>query len=356
METQPPYRTVLHQHSLDALERYRAALVAGRERPGARLANVMATSPTSLDDAASLLEALFATKQPQIFAESQVHGDGRDWTPRELDLLGDAGVAVDVLVYDDGRHRSPAVHETPFAATLLFVPGLLLRCDRGGSPADWHKVVVDGAIDDDAFARAYERRLLPLLRHADTVAAARGCRGVVTMPGLGCGQFAGPFRGELGARLAAALRTILGRHAAALPHLAAIYFDPYDEGDNTRCDFGPLSLRVRPLQRGNVDKPQLCRPSRYAEAGDDFADCHLVSFVAWDHVSWPGNDFYGGARATDDGVKAAATNAIAVLTGVEGRYDRARTAYLPPAPYATWGDLVRQRGLRLAVRDRLLVL
>src|SRR5262249_44104035 len=94
-------------------------------------------------------------------------------------------------------------------------------------------------------------------------------------------------------------------------------------------------------------KSQLCRPAAYAEGGDDFAGCALFSVVAWDHVSWPGNDFFSGARATDDGVKAAATSSMAVLTGVPGTYDSALAKYLPPQPYATWGEVVRQRGPRL---------
>ena len=35
--------------------------------------------------------------------------------------------------------------------------------------------------------------------------------------------------------------------------------------------------------------------------------------MAWDYVSWPGNDFYGDLRNTDDGVKAAATNSMEVM-------------------------------------------
>jgi hypothetical protein len=102
---------------------------------------------------------------------------------------------------------------------------------------------------------------------------------------------------------------------------------------------------------GNGAKSQLCRPAAYAEEGDDFAACSLFSIVAWDHVSWPGNDFYTGARATDDGVKAAATSSMSVLTGVEGIYDPAGGKYQPPKPYRNWNEVVhegvRTRGLRL---------
>lgn len=350
------FGVVTHPDTFLSVDAYRRDLLTHTTTPGQRLARALAADPTSLADPQSLIAALFATKTPQIFAESQVNGDGSDWTERELQLLGDFGVAVDVTVFDDGSHDRPVVHATPFAGTLLFVPGLLLQNGRGQPPADWSQVVRDGAIDEARFAQIYERRLLPLLRFADDAAARRGQRAFVTMPGLGCGQFAGRFRGQLGAHLERALLALLQRHAASLRHTSAIWFDPYRECRNARHDFGGLSLRVRPLLAGNQDKPQLLPPVRYAEHGDAFADCRLFSFVAWDHVSWPGNDFYLGARATDDGVKAAATDAIGVLTGVAGTYDAARNAYLPPPPFATWGQLVADRALTLPVRDRIVVL
>jgi len=116
-----------------------------------------------------------------------------------------------------------------------------------------------------------------------------------------------------------------------------------------------LLLRVRPLLQGNAERPQRCEPSRYAEPGDDFDDCRLTSLVAWDPVSWPGNDFWAGVRMTDDGVKAAATDLMRVLAGRAGRYDGPASAYLPPAPYPTWQALVQDQGTRLQVADSLLV-
>ena len=96
---------------------------------------------------------------------------------------------------------------------------------------------------------------------------------------------------------------------------------------------------------GDCGKSQLCHPLAYAEQGDDFSGCTLYSLVAWDHVSWPGNDFFVDSRATDDGVKAAATNSMSVLTGVEGRYDSERGKYQPPKPYRNWQAVV-EHGVR----------
>ncbi len=71
-------------------------------------------------------------------------------------------------------------------------------------------------------------------------------------------------------------------------------------------------------------------------------------------MSWPGNDFWGGARMTDDGVKAAATDLMRVITGIEGQYDPGTHAYQPPAPFQNWEQVARAHRLRLAGNLRVL--
>ena len=351
----PDYTVILHAEAMANVAAYRNQLHnEGIHLAGARLARELEGSAAIEADA--LLECLLNTKLPLLFADRAVRGDGSDWTGRELSLLGDIGIAADVTIFDDGRHAGPRIHEQPFKGTLLFVPGALLLNGCGGIPVDWDAVVRDRHIDQQAYDRLHERRLLPLLRHADATAAASGTRALVTMPGLGCGEFAGPFRVRMGEHLRKALIALLERHAALLPNIAAIYFDPYRECKNDRVRFGDLSLMVRPLTQGNEGKPQLCRPEAYAEDGDDFGGCTFFSFVAWDHVSWPGNDFYGGMRSTDDGVKAAATSSMLAMTGIEGHYDSASNCYRPPAGFTTWGQVIEEYGLTLETRGRLKVI
>ena len=280
---------VLHPQAHEAIEHYRLVLATGDRQPGSRLAKVLAdTAPGDMTTGA-FIDALLATKPPQIFAESAVYGDGRDWNATELSLLGDINVAVDVTVFDDGRHSHPDIHPTPFPACLLFTPGALLRNDRGGVPADWQAVTKANQIDAAGYLALYERRLLPLFHFANEQAGRQGKQAFVTIPGLGCGQFAGPFIGQMGKHLQAAIHSILEQHATALPHLKAVWFDPYQECANESHQLGHITFRVRPLTQGNQDKPQLCSPTQYQEAGDDFSLCRLYSLVAWDHVSWPGN-------------------------------------------------------------------
>jgi hypothetical protein len=350
------YSVLMHPLGIQKVDRYRVDLrTQGLDVAGTYLRAMLQGVALDGLDTVTLLEFLVATKRPQIFAESQVWGDGRDWTLRELSILGDLGFAVPVTVFDNGRHETPQVHEQPFAATLLFISGALLRNDSGNTPSDWDEVVRDGVLDSAAFQSLYERRLLPLFCYASLRGIESGRPSLITIPGLGCGQFAGPFRGRLGGELKVALMTILQKHHAVLPGIRAVYFDPYSECVNERHEFGSLSMLVRPLTKGNWARPQLCMPTDYQDVGDDFRECDLHSVVAWDHVSWPGNDFYVNSRATDDGVKAAATDVLRRLTGVNGEYDPRSYKYLPPEGFVDWSEVVSTKGCRLQIRDRLII-
>lgn len=337
------YSIIVPEETASRAADYVTALRAGHSLPGAllrdRLRGMEVQTMTGLD----LLARLFDTKQPQIFAESAVVGDGSDWNLTELGLLGDVSIAVPVSVFDDGNHRAPTPHAAALPGMLVFTPGALLRNGRGRAPADWDETVApDGRLSLDGYYNLYRRRLLPVLRYINEH-ARRPRSAFLTVPGLGCGQFAGPFRGQLGGRLQAVLQRLLITYGSSLPNLSAVYFDPYSECDNHRAEIEGISFLVRPLKvPGNQAKSQLCCPIAYAESGDDFSDCSLYSIVAWDHVSWPGNDYFAGARVTDDGVKAAATSSMSVLTGIEGEYDPVRGKYLPPRPYSNWGAVVEE--------------
>lgn len=343
-----PHTLLLPAETRARLVDYLASLRADIAFAGKRLRDNMPRIELATLTDSKFLDVLLNTKSPQIFAESAIAGDGTDWNLTELGILGDISIAMPVTIFDDGHHTAPIPHPEPFTGTLVFTPGALLRNGRGQTPADWAEVTLaDGLLDPEGFFGLYERRLLPVFQHVNASAASHGKSALLTIPGLGCGQFAGPFRGELGAALQTVLERLLKTHGASFPNLKAVYYDPFNECANSRHEIHGTSLMVRPLLQGAAGKSQLCLPSAYAEAGDDFFNCLLFSIVAWDHVSWPGNDYFGGSRCTDDGVKAAATDSMAVLTGVEGHYDPHRGAYLPPAPYRTWDDVVRQNGLRL---------
>ena len=351
------YEFVISDFVFGKAKRYLKKLQAGGAA-GGNLAGKLREGKTDLSllEIEMFLEILVNTKYPQIFAESQVEGDGRDWNLEELSILGDIGVAVPVMVFDDGLHANPRVHQKPFKATLLFTPGALLQSLGNNKPADWEDVIRDGQIDFEAYYGLYERRLLPLFRYANKQAEQSGGEAFITIPGIGCGQFAGPFRGSLGSKLRDVFIGLLEGYGKEFKNIKAIYYDPYKECANERLKINGIDFLVRPLMDGNQEKPQLCRPENYEEEGDNFKECEMFSFVAWDHVSWPGNDFYPGSRATDDGVKAAATDSMRTITKIAGSYNKILNQYNPPLPYKTWNDVVIKRNISLKLRNNLVIL
>ena len=351
------YSILMHGQTFGKAESYLEDIRARKVEPGGYLRRLLEKDDIRKLDAEGFVELLLRTKRPRIFAESAVRGDGWDWNQDELSILGDIAVAVPVTVYDDGRHWRPGIHPEPFPATLLYVPGALLRNGSGNTPADWEEATTENGnrIDPEGYFSLYERRLLPCFSYANSMAESNGRQALVTIPGLGCGQFAGPFHGQLGTELRNALERFLKTHGERFPNIRAVYYDPYRECQNERLEIGGLSFMIRPLTQRNDDKPQLCPPRKYEEDGDDFGDCDLFSLVAWDHVSWPGNDFYGGARATDDGVKGAATDSMAVVVGIQGVYDPVSNSYNPPEQYIDWEDAVRKNGIQLLAKSKLRV-
>ena len=176
----------------------------------------------------------------------------------------------------------------------------------------------------------------------------------ISVPGIGCGQFAGKFQGQLGTQLLNVLKTLLHEFAAKLPNVGYIYYDPYDECLPCELQFEHLRLIVRPLLHSNgVGRPQLTKPESNI-LPVPVEDVVFFSLVAWDHASWPGNDFYAGLRATDDGVKAAATDSMKLITGVEGTYDESVNMYTPPRGNKNWEEVVRSSELDLCSQNALI--
>ncbi len=335
---------------------YLKAIKERRVTTGSYLCHSMKDKDISQLSIDEFIELIFRTKKPQIFAESAVFGDGADWNQAELSILGDISVAVPVTVYDNGIHYHPEVHAEPFNATLLFTPGALLQNGCGNIPADWGEVTENDQISYDGFYSLYERRLLPQFIYINDIAESKNKSAFITIPGLGCGQFAGKFIGHLGLILRKVLIDFLNKYCECFSNIRAVYYDPYLECNNERFEIADVSFFVRPFTKGSKNKSQLCQPRKYEEDFDDFSDCELFSFVAWDHVSWPGNDFYSGSRLTDDGVKAAATNSMTVITGIEGTYDVQTNTYNPPQEYGDWKNAVLKNRIQIQVRDNLLVL
>jgi hypothetical protein len=338
------FTIILSAETRRKIEDYAAHLNNGGQR-GSHLAQHL----TELKiDGPSLLDALLKTKRPQIFAESHISGDGSDWSQKELEILGNISIGMDVTIYDNGAHQKPKIHSSPFLGHLVYTPGALLRNDRGFTPADWERVTVDGEFDPLQYYALYKDRLRPVFSYINETSMAREKPAFITVPGIGCGQFAGPFRGQMGSLFQAALTRLLEEYGEEFPAIKAVYYDPYNECDNQDKYINGIQFLVRPLTADNAGKSQLCAPSFLMQShAGAFDECELYSLVAWDPVSWPGNDFYLGERVTDDGVKAAATDTMYRMTGIKGEYSAKANKYLPPSPFENWKKVTEAKGVIL---------
>lgn len=350
---QPNYTIVLSPTILQKIKAYQQTLLKDSQSMGNYLYQILKRENLSSLSLDAFLEKLLHTKQPQIFAESHIKGNGSDWNLTELSILGDVSIAVPVTIFDNGAHRHPLIHKQAFEGTLVFTAGALLRNDSGYTPADWKEVTQNKQFYYPGYYQLYERRLMPVFDYINQQATQKAA--VVSIPGLGCGMFAGPFKGLLGAYLERVLCDMLKQHGDRWSNIRAVYYDPYNECKNQRHRFHNIDLLVRPLTAGNTGKSQLSTLDQLEDQPNEFDQCQLFSIVAWDHVSWPGNDFYVGSRATDDGVKAAATSSMYGMTGIEGTYDYKLCQYQPPAPYQTWNGVIIQNNLSIQVADNLFI-
>lgn len=337
---------------------YQEALGQGKARAGK---NLRRRCPGGLSQLSfeQFLAALMSTRVPQIFAESQVAGDGSDWNCWEEGILGSVCLAVRVMAFDDGDFPpSPAKsHEVPFPAELLFVSEPLLAVEgrrvrpgpdlteiRSGTKesvgwcrgelimpvAKTHPVV--RPLVRSKYRRLIAERLLPPLRYASEKALEEGVPAHVRMGGIGAGAFAGPWRGAMHQELHGALSELLAEHSSALLGISRVdlFFPETAPKDRpTPEKFGHIVVRVGAFGCGQLAEP--------AEG------CRLYKVVAWDPFSFPGNDYWcGNSRTSDDGVAAAATDLCGIITEVKGLWEpkgRSNTAGFVAETGETWGQV-----------------
>ncbi|XP_055314414.1 uncharacterized protein LOC129575260 [Sitodiplosis mosellana] len=359
MENKPNYDVVLSQESLDMIVSYKNDLFASKAKPGTYLKKVLDARKSLLDQtsAEKFVEYMLLTKKPKVYATEEIRVDGTDWNETEFQILGDLNIAMNVEIYDNGvwDPNEPAfrVHNPPLNGALLFTNGPLLRSRSVvGMTPDLKQIISGDDIDQDKYNRLVERRLVPLLCYANENSKKDNQRALVTIPGLGCGVFAGKFLGQMGQHLNQALQNILKKHAKNYDNIACIYFDPHRECTNETQQFDRVSYRVRPASQNN-GRSQLCKPNEYEEDGDDFSDCKLHKVVAWDHLAFPGNSYFVEHRWTDDGVVGAATNSMRVITGSKGIYDNGD--YFPPEGYENWKEVVDKNQIILRAKDNVKV-
>lgn len=343
------YKILIHGDAIKRIEKYKMRLNDNISLSGHRLRAQLKKKPLNDLTTLEFIESLLATKVPRVFAERQSYGSSEEWSPEDARVLGDMSVVMPVKVFDNGQCVKPKVHSPPFDAYLMYTPGALFI---KGCGVDYPQVVGNGNFDDKKYFELYERRLLPSLRFASDEAGLKGTKAIVTVPGIGCGCFSGPFANDLPSKFDVVLRKLLEKYVAQLPNISLVYFGVYStESVKDSQYYG----NIRYMRIGSSCPEYLNLLESPAEFGKDYKDHVLFSFVAWDHVSFPGNDFFDHYREKD-GVKAASTSSMTSLLGVEGEYHVNEYKYLPKHyPDMLWSN-VAQKARIVPTEGRLHVL
>lgn len=345
------YKLFAHEKAIEKIEAYKKLLEADINICGKELRSQLKKlfKDKIVKDLTTneFIELLLATKRPLVFAEKLSYNSTSDWSPEDARALGDIGVAMPVKAYDDGHWFNPKLHKPPLDAYLLYVPGALMvrTCN-----VDYPAAFEGGSFNEEKYYELYERRLLPMLRFANDESLAKGTRAVVTVPGMGCGEFAKGLGLDLHVHFNEVLKKLLKNYSSQLPNISLIYFAEFspDVSSLESMNYGGIKyLHIKSLHEHY--KNLLERPEDYKiDSGEDYSNHTLFAFVAWDHVSLPGNDFFRMSRHTDDGVKAAATSSMTSLLGVEGEYDSGNKMYMPKRKdFSNWENIAKNINFRL---------
>ena len=138
----------------------------------------------------------------------------------------------------------------------------------------------------------------------------------ISLPGLGCGQFAGNFGAIISPFFHAALSTILIKYHEQLPHIGAVYCNLHDKkGELEGNTFGHIDFLVG----GEGNPQQLASPTAH---GDKYENYGAYELDAGDFGANFGNEGWGLDRNTVDGMVAMATDSYSRLTGIPAKYIR----------------------------------
>jgi hypothetical protein len=264
------------------------------------------------------IQYIINTKKPKNFAEvilaSPECRKASGYSDSDLEILACIGTVMPSYAHNNGGHyKTFKNYAIPLPCLMGYVSAPLFTQDKGSLDDAMlsHHLVVDTT----HYNREIEKRLLPILIEMNSQASAFGKKLKVTIPGLGCGLFAGPY-GDQGNRsiysdLNHALKELIKNHAAELTHIEGIYFDTYmGVIEAESMDISGIKYQCVASSRQSGEQTQL---ELNAEERQN-SEIMLGTIVAADLLSWAGNDMWANSRATDEGVKGGSTLTLVQIT------------------------------------------
>jgi hypothetical protein len=259
-----------------------------------------------------------------VFAEDPTPNQQRRYNHALLwDILPTISVAFWTTVLDNGMRQLTDVvpYKTPFEALFVYVSGPLMRQD--GFIYEWNKVFLRG----DPFRNycdLWTIRLEPVLAYINAVAKIRQLQAVVVTPGIGTGLFADPKIKQISTWFHRMLEHVLGK--GSYPNIDTVRFINWGDTDTVES-LVQDKTRTRSILLVRTGKGTVQSPVE--TMGYSSKTHFLARLVAWDPLSWPGNEAWNGSRGSDD--------------GVSGMSSTIKSQFLKTSP-ATWRYAVEKGG------------
>lgn len=287
-------------------------------------------------DVDRMAKYLYLSKVPMVFAEKLkvedhlIYKQNSSWSHEVASLLEGISPVIDCQQYHNGvfdyAGNAYAINfDEPKPVKLLYVAGVCFKGEYGESSEAYKKIVVDGNFQHRAYINEVKRRLLPLIQYIDLT--HQGDKKILLkVPGISCGVFAGDFKnGQVQKGLFMAIKEILSENV--FQNIGACVLDVYKKNTLLNNEEGKHSEQINGIDfiayesqvynQGKIPQQQIHIGSDASVYDEKFSDYESCCFVAGDHFSLPGNDYYRGSPTTNDGNWANATDLVAQVIGVE---------------------------------------
>ena len=243
------------------------------------------------------------------FCCAELNGPKPNLTKAEWNLCANSILVVPkVTAYDEGQRNDVKIVKEPFETNLLYISGPLLVVDSTYPDLnDAKDIITQRVLNTGSYNDLIEERVLPALLNINAMAKKEDKKAVIGMPGLGCGHFAPHnLQSEIPQHFYEAIEAIIDNHGQSLTHIGRIEFSTLSTESET-------SIANIQLHQGQ-NFPGLNIPPGKGEMS--------FRIVAWDPLSWPGNEYYTGSqRSSDDPVSILSTNVLQILTEQAGIYN-----------------------------------
>ena len=236
-----PYSFVLDEDTLKIITDYKQALVSKDILPGIALKELLNENddediPDFIDSLTTLgfINLLLNLKVPNGSARISLAAPSQsEYNIHELNILARIGTVIYTHVHNDGKQSEFDSYETPVPCIMGFVSAPLFDINDS-APANQEPVNSSSGrnqINSENYIKEMKHRILPVLIKMNDEALMRGKKLSITIPGLGCGIFAGCYsmfrrdNDNITAQLDCALRAMLIKHEHRLKCIINIQFD-----------------------------------------------------------------------------------------------------------------------------------